>query len=76
MPGTSRLVTRDINGISALGIYDVVQTVNYMGESQSVHQTVVVCPIWFMALLLVTVAAIITSIVFSVKRHRRKKNVI
>ena len=76
MPGTSRLVTRDINGISALGIYDVVQTVNYMGESQSVHQTVVVCPIWFMALLLVTVVAIITSIVFSVKRHRRKKNVI
>lgn len=73
MPGTTRVVTRDIDNISPLGIYDVIQTVNYMGDSLTVHQAVVVCPIWFMALLLVTFAAIVVSIVFSIKRHRKKK---
>ena len=76
LPGTTRIVTRNIDGLSALGIYDVIQTVSYMGESKSVHQTVVICPIWFMALLLVTFAAIIVSIVFSIKRHKKKRIVL
>ncbi len=73
MPGTTRYITRDIDGISPLGIYDVLQTVNYMGQTDTVHQVVVACPVWFMALVFVTAVAIITSIVFSVKRHHRRK---
>ena len=73
MPGTTRTVMRDIDGISPLGIYDVLQTVNYMGQTETIHQVVVACPIWFMALLLVTAVAIITSIAFSVKRRHRRK---
>ena len=68
MPGTTRYVTRDIEGISPLGIYDVVQTVSYMGESVTNHQMVIVCPIWFMALVLATIAAIIVFIIRSVKK--------
>lgn len=73
MPGTTRYITRDIDGISPLGIYDVLQTVSYMGQTETIHQVVVACPVWFMALLFVTAVAIITSIVFSVKRHHRRK---
>lgn len=76
MPETTRYVsTRNIDGISPLGIYNVSQTVNYMGNSEITNKTVISCPIWFMALVLITLAAIVSTIVFSVKRHRRKKHV-
>ncbi len=72
MPGTTRYITRDINNISPLGVYDVIQTVNYLGNSERTHQVVVACPIWFMALVLITIISIIVAIIFSVKRHRRR----
>lgn len=76
MPGTTRHVERDIDGISPLGIYDVLQTVNYMGKTDTIHQVVIACPIWFMALVFVTLVAIVTTIVVSVKKHRKKRRVI
>ena len=76
MPGTTRYVTRDIEGISPLGIYDVIETVSYMGESVTNHQMVIVCPIWFMALVAVTIAAIIVFIIHSIKKHRTNKQVV
>lgn len=72
LPGTTRYVTRDISNISPLGIYDVVQTVSFMGNSETMHQVIVVCPIWFMALTFVTIISVIVAIIFSVKRHHRK----
>ena len=70
MPGTTRYVTREISDVAPLGIYDVTQTVSYMGDSVMNHQTVVVCPIWFMALIFVTLTAIVLFIVRAVKKHR------
>lgn len=75
MPGTTRSIVRDIDGISPLGVYDVLQTVSYMGKSETTHQVVVACPIWFMALVLVTMVTIVMFIVFSVKRHHHRKQV-
>lgn len=72
MPGTTRHITRDISNISPLGVYDVIQTVNFLGNSERTHQVVVACPVWFMALTLVTIISVIVAIVFSIKRHRRK----
>lgn len=72
LPGTTRHVTRDIGNILPLGIYDVVQTVSFMGNSETMHQVVVVCPVWFMALTFAVIVSVIVAIVFSVKRHRRK----
>ena len=75
MPGTTRLVTRNIEGISPLGIYDVTQTIKYMGETSINHQVIIACPLWFMLLALLTVAAIIVTLVQSAKRRRNKKQV-
>lgn len=76
MPETTRYFTRDIDGIAPLGIYEVTQTVNFLNNSSINRQTVVVCPIWFMALVIVSVAAIIVAIVKAIKTHRRKKIVL
>ena len=75
MPETTRYLTRDITGISPLGIYEVKETINYLGKNTTVSQTIVSCPIWFMALALVTIAAIVVAIVRSVRAHRIKHKV-
>lgn len=76
MPDTERYVSvRNIDGISPLGIYKVDQTVSYMGNSEVTHKVVIACPLWFMALVLLTIAAIVATITVSVKKQRRKKRV-
>lgn len=75
MPDTTRLISRNIDGISSLGIYDVTQTVNYMGAISTTHKIVVACPIWFLVLFILTVSAIIFSIVKSAKKYRHRKEV-
>ena len=76
MPETSRYVTRDITNVSPLGIYEVTQTVDYLGEINQLKQIVVACPIWFMALVIVTIIAVITSIIFRIKSSRRKRHIV
>lgn len=76
MPETSRYITRDITGVSPLGIYEVTQTINYLGENYQVKQTVVACPIWFMAMVLITITAIVVTVVHQVKAAHRKKRVL
>ena len=75
MPQSTRYVTYEINEVPSLGIYNVSQTIEYMGETYTANQMVVACPIWFMALLIVTIIVSIASIVFSTRRRRLKKNV-
>ena len=75
MPDTTRAMSRNIEGISPLGIYNVTQTVTYMGDVLTTQKLVVACPIWFLVLVVLTVSAIIFSIVKSIKKHRSKKEV-
>ena len=70
MPETSHYATRDITGLSPLGIYTVTQTIDYIGEQSQVKQVVVACPIWFMALMMITISAIVATIV---KRARKRR---
>lgn len=74
MPGKDRHFTRDINGISPLGIYTVKQAITYMGETSVTEKTVIACPIWFMVLLALTLCSIIYSIYKALQRRRRRKN--
>lgn len=76
MPETSRYITRDITGTSQLGVYEVTQTINYLGQDYKFRQTVVICPIWFMVLSIVTVTAIVALIINRIKKYRRKRRVL
>ena len=72
MPGTTRFIERDVNNLPSLGVVKVTQTIYYQGESSVVEKDIFICPIWFMALVVATIAAIIATIVHLVKRHRKK----
>ena len=73
MPETTRYTTRDINSISPLGIYEVTQTITYLGESSTFRQTLIVCPLWFLLLVIMTVGAVFASIIRLVVKHRKNK---
>ncbi|MDO4612401.1 MAG: hypothetical protein Q4B29_03025 [Candidatus Saccharibacteria bacterium] len=71
MPGTTRLSVRELSGMADLGIYEVSQTIYYMGESSVVTERMVMCPIWFMILAALTVLA---GVFAFFKLARRRKN--
>lgn len=73
MPYTTREIIREVDDLSSLGVYEVSQIVQYMGETFTESHTVIVCPIWFMVLVAVTVGAIGAAITYAIRRHRRKK---
>lgn len=72
MPDSERYVTRQIDGLAELGIYEVVQSVKFAGsEENRVTQTLVIMPVWFMLLVAFTVVAFVWLMVRTVVRHRR-----
>lgn len=76
MPESTRYVLREIDNLPMLGAINVSQSIYYRGELSEAEQTIIICPIWFMALVLLTVFAIIATIVNIVMRHKRKHKVI
>ncbi len=76
MPETSHTVTRDISGVSTIGVYEVTQTIDYLHERHQAKQIVVVCPIWFMTLVLITIVTVVAAIVYRIKSVRRRKRVL
>ena len=73
MPETTRYTEREVSDLPSLGVIKINQTINYNGQTSTVEKNVIICPIWFLILVILTLAAIITAIVMLVKKHRRKK---
>ena len=72
LPGTTRLLSKSINNVPSLGIISVNQTVEYMGETSVVAHHIIICPIWFMILVGVTLCTLIATII-KIVHHRSKK---
>ena len=75
MPETTKHIERQVSGMPALGVMKVSQTIYYQGDVSTVEKNIIICPIWFLILLIATIAAIITTIVLIVKKHRKNKRV-
>lgn len=73
MPDTTYLATRNISNLPALGVVKVTQTVYYRGQDASItEKEVIICPIWFMLLVIAAIASIVAFIVFRIRKHRKK----
>lgn len=73
MPDTTRYVTREISeGLPLLGVVKVEQTIYYQGSSDVAESNVIICPIWFLLLVFLTIGAIIGTIVMMIRKHRKK----
>lgn len=71
MPGGSRYVTRELDGLAALGIYEVTQDVKYIDEVSYNTVVMVICPIWFIILCMLTLGALIGTVAALIVRRQR-----
>ncbi len=72
LPDSTRVVSRALDGMPGLGIFEVSQNVDYIGENSSNTTVMLICPIWFMVLSIVTVTVVITTILYKIMRTIRK----
>lgn len=73
MPETTYHSEREISNLPTIGVVKVSQTIRYNGEVSVQEGNIIICPIWFIALVLLTLASLITTIVVMVKKHRKHK---
>ena len=73
MPETTKFVTREINGLPMLGIVKISQSIYYNYAISTEEKVVVICPIWFMALMAVTLVAIVAKIAGTIRKHKKNK---
>ena len=69
MPETTRKVERNVSNLPAIGIVRVKQVIYYNGEVSEESKDILICPIWFMALVAVTIIVIISTIVAIIRKH-------
>ncbi len=74
MPGTERYAVREVGNLPEFGVVQVEQTVYYLGMSSVESVNVIICPIWFLVLMIVTLGAIIAAIVRAIFKRRKNKN--
>ena len=73
MPETTRFITRQIDNLPFLGIVNVEQTIYYNNEVSTVTKNIIVCPVWFMFLVVLVFMSIISLIIASIKHYHRKR---
>ena len=73
MPDSTKFVSTEIDDLPLVGIVRVVQSVYYNSKVSTVEKNLIVCPIWFLVLALLTVSAIVIKIVRTVRKHKKKK---
>ena len=71
MPESTRTLKREITGLPPLGVFEVTENVSYMDIETSNSTVVVLCPVWFIILVLFTIAAIIELLFY--RRHKKRK---
>lgn len=73
IPDTTKNVSRKVESMPLLGVFNVEQTIYYNGHVSTESRTVVICPIWFMILVAVAVIATTGLVARLVYKHRLKQ---
>lgn len=71
MPLSTRVVSRQIPNLPVVGIFEVKETIYYRGDTMDVTSVMVVCPAWFILLILATIASILGMVFYG--RHLKRK---
>lgn len=74
MPGSERYISREVSNLPMFGMVHIEQTVYYLGLSSVEAVNVLICPVWFLILMFVTLGAIVTGIIGTIARHKKKKS--
>lgn len=73
MPESTRYIVRELDNLPVLGSVKISQSV-YFNDIPSINERdLLICPPWFILLVLFSITAIILFIIFRVRAHRRHK---
>ena len=73
MPDSQRFINKEVNGLPMMGIINVQQKIYYNGEISTVEKNVIICPIWFLILVALTLMAVMWKIAKTIRKHKKKK---
>lgn len=59
MPFSTRLISREIPDMPVLGVFEVTETVYYMDNEMGITSTMIICPFWFILLVIAFISSII-----------------
>ena len=76
IPETMRRTDYKIDNLPAVGVVEVTQTVYYGGETSVETKNVVICPLWFIAIIAILIGAVISIMVVKMKKRKMKKSVV
>lgn len=74
MPGTVKKIPRDIFGLPSVGVFEVTQTIDYMGQYSVETHHVIVCPIWLIVTTVLVLVALFSGIVAIVRQYRKRRS--
>lgn len=72
MTDSSRMLEQRWENAPLLGIYNVTQEIDIMGEVHVFTSAVIICPLWLIILLVLTIVVMAVYLVY--KNSKRKKN--
>lgn len=77
MPETTREISRDLTNLPQLGVFEVTETVSYLGNETSITSVMVICPIWFLCLIFATIGSVIAMVFYGrYLKHKKNKKVV
>lgn len=74
MPDSQRFINKEIDELPMLGIVNVKQDIYYNGTTSTVEKNVIVCPIWFLILMVFVLVVIVWKIIRTILKHKKKKS--
>ena len=73
-PGTSRDLSMSWANIPRLGVFKVTFNAEYLNDAMIKQQTVIICPIWFIAIILLVIAFIIVRTIMKKRENNRTRS--
>lgn len=76
MPDTTRYIEREISDLPTIGMVKVTQTISYNGQTSTEEHNMIICPIWFLALIVAVLGAIIAIVIVLIKKRHRRVSIV
>ena len=76
IPETTSTISREIDNLPVLGLVNVSQKITFEGETVENVTNVLICPIWFLALVFLSICSIIWFILSRIKARKKRSSLV